>query len=228
MSKKLLTDNAQAFKSKSTVAFCEKNGIILKHLTPYYPHGNGLAESTNKSIIQSIKKLLKENKRSQYSMLKYALQADIITIKKAIGTSPFQLVYGTDVVFLVQLGIPVMKFLHDSQEEPNDIQRRIYALIELQQKHETVQEKAQLYRTKVKERFDRKIKENTFSNGDMVLRWDARKEQKGKHGKFDNIWFGPFIVSNILENNTFVLQTLDGEELSNPINGHFLKHVYIF
>ena len=62
--KKLLTDNAQAFKSKSMVAFCGRNGIILKHSTPYYPQGNGLVDSTNKSIIQSIKKLLKQNKRS--------------------------------------------------------------------------------------------------------------------------------------------------------------------
>ena len=57
--RKLLTDNAQAFKFKAMVAFCEKNGIILKHSTPYCPQGNGLVESTNKSIIQSIKKLLK-------------------------------------------------------------------------------------------------------------------------------------------------------------------------
>ena len=109
-------------------------------------------------------------------MLKYALWADRITIKKGIGTSPFQLVYGTDVVFPIQLGIPVMKFIQDSQEEPSDIQRRIYALIELQQKDEMVEEKAQLYSTKIKERFDRKIKENTFSNGDMVLIWDYTKE----------------------------------------------------
>ena len=65
-------------------------------------------------------------------MAKYALWANKITIKKEIGTSPFQLVYGIDVVFLVQLGILVMKFIQDSQEEPSDIQRRIYALIELQ------------------------------------------------------------------------------------------------
>ena len=60
----------------------------------------------------------------------------------------------------------------------------------------------------------------------MVLRWDARKEQKGKHGKFDNIWFGPFVVSKFLENNTFILQTLDGEELSNPVNRRIVKHFY--
>ena len=67
-------------------------------------------------------------------MLKYALWEDIITVKKAVGTSHFQLVYRTDAVFPVQLGIPVMKFFQDCQEEPSDMQRRIYALIELQQK----------------------------------------------------------------------------------------------
>ena len=60
--RKLLTDNAQDFKSKSMVAFCENDGIILKHSTTYYPQGNGLVESSNKNIIQSIKKLLKQNK----------------------------------------------------------------------------------------------------------------------------------------------------------------------
>ena len=109
-------------------------------------------------------------------MLKYALWEEKITNKKAIGTSPFQLVYGTEVVFPVQLGILVMKFFQDSLEETSDIQRRVYALIELQHEHEVVEEKYQIHRRKIKERFDKRIKENTFSYGDMVLRWDARKE----------------------------------------------------
>ena len=64
-------------------------------------------------------------------MLKYALWADRLTVKQAIETSPFQLVYGTDAVFLVQLGIPVMKFLQNCQEEHNDMQRIIYEMLEL-------------------------------------------------------------------------------------------------
>ena len=52
-------------------------------------------------------------------------------MKQAIGTSPFELVYGTEAVFPVQLGIPVMKFLQNSQEEPDDMQRRIFEMIEL-------------------------------------------------------------------------------------------------
>ena len=69
-------------------------------------------------------------------------------------------------------------------------------------------------------------KQILFSVADMVLRWDARKEQKGKHGKFENLWFGPFLLSKVLENNTFILQALEGEELSSPVNGRFLKHFY--
>ena len=99
-------------------------------------------------------------------------------------------------------------------------------MIELQQHREKVDEKAQLYRAKVKNMVDRNTKENTFTEGEMVLRWDARKEQKGKHGKFDNLWFGPFLVSKVLENNTFILQSLEGDELSSPVNGRFLKHFY--
>ena len=57
--KRLLIDNAKYFRSKYMVAFCEENGIVLKHSTPYYPQGNGLVQSTNKIIIKSIKKLLK-------------------------------------------------------------------------------------------------------------------------------------------------------------------------
>jgi transposase InsO family protein len=93
--KKLVTNNAQAFKCNSMIDLCNNYNIKLVHSTPYYPQGNELAESSNKSLIRIIKKLLAENKRSQDSKLKFALWADHISNKKSIGTSPFQMVYGT-------------------------------------------------------------------------------------------------------------------------------------
>jgi hypothetical protein len=48
--KKLVTDNAQDFKSNSIIEFFNKYNIKLVHSTPYYPQGNGLAESSNKSL----------------------------------------------------------------------------------------------------------------------------------------------------------------------------------
>jgi len=62
--KKIITDNAAAFKSKKLINFCNKYHITLGHSTAYYPQGNGLAESSNKSLINIIKKLLEENKKN--------------------------------------------------------------------------------------------------------------------------------------------------------------------
>jgi hypothetical protein len=45
------------------IQFCEKCHIILNHSTTYYPKGNGLAESSNKSLVRIIKKLSEENKK---------------------------------------------------------------------------------------------------------------------------------------------------------------------
>eukprot|EP00253_Pinus_taeda_P006819 PITA_06819 len=96
---KLVTDNVAAFREKELVDMCESLGIKLVHSTPYYPQGNGLAESSNKSLIRIIKKLLEDNKRNWDSKLKYALWADRVTTKKSTGNSPFKLVYGTEAIF---------------------------------------------------------------------------------------------------------------------------------
>ena len=97
----------------------------------YYPQGNGLVESSNKSLVRIIKKLLEYNKKSWHTKLKYALWANKINTKRAIGMSPFQLVYGAEVVFLASLGVPVMKLLRDPLDELNPIQRMINQIIDL-------------------------------------------------------------------------------------------------
>ena len=68
-------------------------------------------ESSNKNLVRIIKKLLEENKKAWYSKMKFYLWEDTVSTKKSIGTSPFHLVYGTDVIFTASLGAPMMKFL---------------------------------------------------------------------------------------------------------------------
>jgi hypothetical protein len=62
-------------------------------------------------------------------------------MQKSIGTSPFKLVYGTEAIFPVQLALPVAKFLQESDEEPNDLTRRIHELVQLQQDRDQLLEK---------------------------------------------------------------------------------------
>ena len=53
-----------------------------------------------------------------------------------------------------------------------------------------------------------------------MLKWDARNDEKGKHGKFENLWKGPFKIATYRGQNAFLLKEMKGEECPRgPING---------
>ena len=76
---------------------------------------------------------LNENQKNWDSQLKFSLWANRITSKRATGKSPYELVYGRAAVFPVQLALPVARFMQESQEEPDDMIRRINQLVELEE-----------------------------------------------------------------------------------------------
>lgn len=188
---KLITDNATAFKSKKMVDFCYKYNISLGHSTAYHLEGNGLAKSSNKSLVNIIKKLLEINKKSWHKKLVNALWADRVSQKKSIGMSPFELVYGADAMFPTSLTILVARLLQETGGEEDPMQRRISQMIHLQQTREEVLHNTLKLQERIKKIYDKKAKPDDFQIDDVVLRWDARNEDKGKHGKFDNLWKGP-------------------------------------
>jgi transposase InsO family protein len=68
---RIVIDNAASFKAEPLIQFCEQFEITLIHSTPYYPQGNRIVESSNKSIINMIKKMLEDNKKAWDSKLKF-------------------------------------------------------------------------------------------------------------------------------------------------------------
>ena len=87
---------------------------------------------------------------------------------------------------------------------------------------------AHSHQQRVKQDFDRKVRKKGFEIGDLVLKWDAPRQDKGKHSKFDALWIGPFRISEVFSNNTYQLHDLQGEEVfNNPVNGHFLKKCFV-
>jgi hypothetical protein len=62
----------------------------------------------------------------------------------------------------------------------------------------------------------------------MVLKWDAPKKYKGKHGKFETLWISPFNIYDVFSNNNYKLQSLeDAKVLGSPVNGHFMKKYFV-
>ena len=76
----------------------------------------------------------------------------------------------------------------------------------------------------MKNTFNRRIKEDFFWVDDLVLKWDAPHEEKGKHGKFDHLWVGPYLIAAHRGDNTFILQYPDGSHYKGGrVNGRFLE-----
>ena len=118
-----------------------------------------------------------------------------------------------------------MKYVQEDEVEPNPTQRRINQLIEVHQLREGLCEKTQSYQDKIKQVFDKRTKANTFNLKDQVLKWDARFEDKGKHGKFDELWKGPYTIRSFSSKNAYFLEDAEGRKnTTKPINGRFLKH----
>jgi hypothetical protein len=87
-----------------------------------------------------------------------------------------------------------------------------------------VDEKLQKYQDNMKALFDKKAKDREFLSNGLILKWDTRKEDARKHGKFNHIWSGPFKVIASEGKNSFLLDNLEGQVLNAPINGRYLKH----
>ena len=103
-----------------------------------------------------------------------------------------------------------MKLVRCLLDEPNPIQRRINQIIELNEVRDKGYDKVQVHQEKMKNTFDRKIKEDVFQVGELVLKWDAPHEDKGKHEKFDHLWVGPYLIATHRGDNAFILQYPDG------------------
>jgi hypothetical protein len=98
----------------------------------------------------------------------------------------------------------------------------------MQQTREKILDKAHEHQQKIKHDFDRKVRKEDFQLGDLVLKWDAPKQDKGKHRKFDALWIGPLRISEIFPNNTYRLHNLEGDEFfGGPMNGHFLIFFFV-
>ena len=105
--------------------------------------------------------------------------------------------------FPVSLGLPVMKLLHEQDEGPDHMQRRINQITELNEMRNKAYDKVHVHQEKMKKTFDRRVKEEQFHIDDLVLKWDAPREEK--HGKFDHMWKGPYIIAAFRGDNSFIL-----------------------
>ena len=83
----------------------------------------------------------------------------------------------------------------------------------------------QAHKNRVKSQYDKTVKPRVFSEGELVLLWDQDKEPLGAR-KFKAMWLGPYVVSKVLKKGAYELIDFEGNKLSEPRNGIYMKKYY--
>uniref|UniRef100_A0A2N9H088 Uncharacterized protein n=1 Tax=Fagus sylvatica TaxID=28930 RepID=A0A2N9H088_FAGSY len=105
----LVSDNGSQFTSGPFREFCEQYGIRNHFSTPAYPQANGQAESSNKTLLDGIKKRLENAKGRWVEELPSILWTYRTTPRCSTGETPFSLTYGVEAVIPLEIGLPTIR-----------------------------------------------------------------------------------------------------------------------
>lgn len=178
-------------------------------------------------MLKIIKRILDENKKAWDSKLSLAIWADRVTVKKALGFAPFDIGYGIQAQLPHNNLMRLHRFIQKYDDEIiDDMQERMNELVGLDEKRKDASVKNAKLQLQMKHLFDRKIVERKFQVDELVLMWNAQVEFKGKHGKFDPIWLGPYLIDSKWGDDSYILKELFGGILELPVHGQFLKKYF--
>ena len=86
-----------------------KLGFCHENSTPYYPQANGQVEAINKVLNTMMRRMVGDHKSNWHLNLFSTLWDYRTSVKTTTGFTPFQLVYGLEVVLPIELQIPSLK-----------------------------------------------------------------------------------------------------------------------
>lgn len=176
----------------------------------------------NMTLSEAISPLHSKQKRSSRRREVNTMRVYKNTFKKLTSKTPFQLVYGIEVVMIMEYIVPrlcIASFI--GMAYCGALEEWIAQLTELQQDrflagfHQHVQKEHE------KAWHDRHIKLCTFKVNDLVLLYDSKFDQFP--GKFQMHCLGPYVMKEITDRGMIQLSKLNEEPFLGRVNGSQLK-----
>ena len=221
----ITTNQGTMFTSGEFDEFAISKGNKVLNSSPYYAQANGQAKASNKGIIKIIKRKIEENPRRWHTLLNEALWSYQMACHGSTKVSPYQLVYGHDVVLSWEIRTGSRRVSSQDQltaddyatlmkDELDDLAgHRLRALISIEEN-----------KTRVSKWYDKRVKAEEFTDGDLV--WKLIGTKSSKFGKWSPNWEGPYQINRYAPGNAYILETLKGVEFPRALNGKYLKKYY--
>ncbi|CAL8119889.1 unnamed protein product [Prunus armeniaca] len=226
--KSITTDRGSSFISGEMLDMAEAFKFKLLQSTPYYAQANGQAESSNKVIINIIRKMLKKNPKQWHEKLSETLRQYITSKREATSMTPYALTYGHDVILPMEIAVQSLRIAHQHNLVGEDYSQAMLLELEgLDASRIHTLNKLLAGKQVVSRAYNKRVRNKSFEEGEIV--WKAILPL-GTHiagyGKWSPTWEGPFIIKQIVGMRAYRLQDRDGDVHAVPINGKWLKKFY--
>uniref|UniRef100_A0A2N9H632 Uncharacterized protein n=1 Tax=Fagus sylvatica TaxID=28930 RepID=A0A2N9H632_FAGSY len=198
MPEMLITDNASNLNNRMMDQLCQQFKIQHHNSAPYRPKMNGAVEAANKNVKKILSKMT-ETYKDWHEHLPYALCAYRTSVRTSVGATPYSLVYGMEAVLPVEVEIPSLRILSQTQLE------------------EAEWAPSTLYQRRIERAYNKKARPRTFQPGDLVLK-KRNMALSDPRGKFAPSYEGPYVVKKAFSGGAIILADMDGEEFRSPIN----------
>jgi transposase InsO family protein len=213
----IICDNGSQFIGKKTTNFCERWGIKMITSTPVHPQANGQAESSNKIIMNNLKKRLGQAKGKWAEELPFVLWADRTTPKNATGQTPFALVFGAEAVLPTEMDLPTARVgLLTYERNKELLLEDLEAATELRERTKI---RIAAYQQRIAKSYNKNLRLRRFQVGDLVLKKALIKPD----GKLNPKWEGPYLIEAEAGKGSYWLQDLQGNLVPRAWNAIHLK-----
>lgn len=217
----LIANNGSQFIADDFRAFCTKYEIDLRFASVEYPQVNGQAESTNKIILNGIRKRLHQKKGKWPEELPHVLWAHRTTYKNATGETPYNLAFGTEAVIPVEMAFTSTR-TDNYDPETNEACRRMY-LDQVSDLREQTNLRNAENKRRIANFHNKRIRARTIEIGDKVLKKNQPSKGSKKGGKLAANWLGPYYVTGCTGHGSYTLAEEDGKPVPRTWNIRSLK-----
>ncbi|MCO5592752.1 hypothetical protein L7F22_046755 [Adiantum nelumboides] len=219
----IVSDRGTHFINEVIENLLDEFMVIHRKSAPYHPQANGQAESTNKTLVIVLTKIINESRADWDQKLHSALWAYRVAYKTSISTTPFNMVYGIQAILPLEFLIPTLRVAKELEWAGHELFEQIEVLEKLDETK--LRAVASIYAQKrnMKSFFDQHVINKEFATGDYVLMYTLKQHSK----KLQKRRNGPYVIHGISLSGAIKFATLEGEEMPNWISGCRLKKYHL-
>ncbi|GFS45359.1 hypothetical protein Acr_00g0095760 [Actinidia rufa] len=199
--KVIISDNARQFDNDKFKLFYSDLAISHHFSSPGHPQANGQVKVTNRTILRNLKARLERSKSEWAEDLPSILWAYHTTSQIPTGETSYSMVFGTESVILVEIGMSSFR-TSNFDKESNEAELRLNLDL-LEEKREKAELRQATYKCQVAKYYNQRARHRSFLPGDLVLRRVTQSAKEPNAGKLGPTWEGPYKVLKVSRLGTY-------------------------